>query len=95
MRSELLSAHADLELNFAIKKLYGPELQKLKHGVLSLLSRGSDEYNKRLADEITTLQHNRLSTAKALVGRLCAELDASCESDRIRHQTSGIVMNNC
>jgi len=75
MRSELLMAHADLNLESisGLKKLYGPELQKLKHGVLSLFQEGSDEYNKRLADEITALQRDRLSTARALERHLCAE----------------------
>jgi hypothetical protein len=85
--AELQAQHpsTDFDALDVIKKLYSVEVCRLKKGALQLLERDSQEYNRRLADEILRLQSDKSLTSKALIRYLCAE----------RGKLLLVVLDNC
>lgn len=75
----------DFEHIDTLRKVYGPELNKLRKGPLALLKPESDEYNVRLTDHLIALQNDKLATAKALSRHLAGE----------RRKLAVIVLDNC
>lgn len=77
------------EINFdklaTIEKLYSVELKKVKVGEASLFSEDSLEYRKIIADKISELKKDKLSTLRAHIRYLCKE----------RGKSLIIILDNC
>lgn len=87
MISELQRLHAEIDFEDIdiIKRLYAPQIQRLRKGALALLDEESTGYRERLADEVLKLQRDLEETLNSYVRYLCAD----------RGKLLVLVLDNC
>lgn len=83
----LKSAHRDIDFDdfYNLKKLFGVEFEQFRKTYEPILGKETSEYNKQLAQELSSLKGNIDTTANAFCRYLCSE----------RNKLLIIVLDNC